>query len=465
MSQEGMPATGPHHVPNDVAQRRSAVTDDVPRCLFPTRKVHPCDKAASKSTGADLSNDYATNYNNMPKGSSNNNTTPPPGEGGRPIGDLAPTRSGSEDHAEVQGGHASNISSRSTRSCSSPCPTNTRMSRAPALTGAPNITGSTTRIDAAHMTTYRSNSDHYGNEHHTNNSNYAEFVLTVVQSKQDASTPSLAKYEHNAIQANINSQIRLAKSMSHTPTEADLQQPPKRQKTYGHSNRPLCITPGRPSTIQAPKCIDLATDSHNHNQPPDLRQPASTTDPTTPSAGRFSELRQPTPTTNDVPSRFDGSLSRTWRLVQSTWVPNASIHDNQENPPDPHPPPTVSPTRRLPTNNDSSTYVDPRPPPTTSPTRRSLTTNVAATYAIAPSTDQRHPAANATPTDTDTNAIIIFDDNPAGVGSRNNNHGRPPDSDATDTRSRLRCPTTDARSRRPSSPSSATRPNLPSERA
>ena len=77
-----MPATGPHHVPNDAVQRRSAVTDDVRRCHFPTRTRASCDgndnslsKAASKSTDADFPNDNVIKKYNMPEESSNNNHT------------------------------------------------------------------------------------------------------------------------------------------------------------------------------------------------------------------------------------------------------------------------------------------------------------------------------------------------------------------------------------------------------
>ena len=190
------------------------------------------------------------------------------------------------------------------------------------------------------MTVHRSNRDHYDNEPHTNNSNYAEFVSSVVQSRRDTNNPSPSKCEHSGNQANINSQMRLAKSMSHAPTEAELQQPPKRQKTYGQNNRPLSITP-RPSTSQAQNYIDLATEGPSPNQPPDCRQPASTSEPTTPLSGHCSELRRPTPTTNYVLSHSDFPLRRTWSLVQSTWVPNALSHDNNDHPPDPDLPMTV----------------------------------------------------------------------------------------------------------------------------
>ena len=96
----------------------------------------------------------------------------------------------------------------------------------------------------------------------------------VVQDNHVTSTPSSAKCEYSSNQTNISSQIRLAKSMSHAPTEADLQHPPKRPKTNVHSSRPLCIIPGRSPTPPAPRYIDLTTVSHS--RPPDLRQPAPT---------------------------------------------------------------------------------------------------------------------------------------------------------------------------------------------
>ena len=96
----------------------------------------------------------------------------------------------------------------------------------------------------------------------------------VVQDNQDEGTPSSAKCEYSSNQTNIHSQIRLAKSMTHVPTEADFQHPPKRPKTNVNSSRPLCIIPGRPPTPPTSRCIDLTTVSHS--RPPDLRQPAPT---------------------------------------------------------------------------------------------------------------------------------------------------------------------------------------------
>ena len=96
-----------------------------------------------------------------------------------------------------------------------PFPTDTSMSRAAAQSGAPTMNGNTSRIDAARMTVHRSNRDHYENEPLTNNSNYAEFVSTVVQSRRDTNNPSSSRCEHSGNQANINSQMRLAKSLPH----------------------------------------------------------------------------------------------------------------------------------------------------------------------------------------------------------------------------------------------------------
>ena len=79
----------------------------------------------------------------------------------------------------------------------------------------------------------------------------------------------------SANQANVHSQLRLAKSMSHIPTEADLQHPPKRPKTNVNSSRPLCITRGRPPPPLTPLCSDPTTVSHS--RPPDQRQSTPTT--------------------------------------------------------------------------------------------------------------------------------------------------------------------------------------------
>ena len=136
---------------------------------------------------------------------------------------------------------------------------------------------------------------------------------------------------------------------------------------------------------QVPNYIDLTADGPSHNQPPDSFQPAIARGPTTPLSDHYSDPLRPTPTTTDVLRHSEVPLRRSWSLVQSTWVPKALSHDNNEHPPDPGLRSKAPPVRRSPANDDSSTYVDLQssthetPPgeviPTTSPTRSHTTTD------------------------------------------------------------------------------------------